>query len=239
MTRAVFISAQRKNVAAGSITARVPVSQTDSFIEEVTEEVRRDRLFAQVKKWGWLAGLAVVLLVGGAAFNEYRKGQNASAAQAFGDELMAGIQADDDGAALAQVSTDGAMQAVIAANLTATVALANGDTDRATRELEDAAALTEAPAIYRDLSAFKLALAMSDETTADERMSAFDALSAPGGPFRLLAQEQKALIMIETGKVDEAVALLNVLLEDSELTAGLQRRATELIVAVGGELAES
>lgn len=215
------------------------MSQTDSFIEEVTEEVRRDKLFATLKKWGWVAALAVIVLVGGAAFNEYRKAQNASAAQSFGDELMAGILAEDDGSVLAQISTDGPTQAVVAANLTAAAALESGERERALRELEDAKGLIEAPAIYRDLSAFKFALALPRDTSTDERMAAFDALTAPGGPFRLLAQEQKALIMIETGNVDEAVTVLNAILQDSELTAGLQRRASELIVAVGGELAES
>ena len=56
------------------------VSDTDSFIEEVSEEVRRDRLFKIFKKYAWVAVLIVVLLVGGAAFNEYNKlsNQNAS-----------------------------------------------------------------------------------------------------------------------------------------------------------------
>jgi len=215
------------------------VSQTDSFIEEVTEEVRRDKLFATLRKWGWVAGLAVVLLVGGAAYNEYRKSQNASKAQAFGDELIAGIVADDDGSELAQVETDGPIQAAIAANLTAAAALDKGENERALRELEDAKGLIEAPAIYRDLSAFKFAMALPKETSSDERSAAFEPLTAPGGPFRLLAQEQMALIMIETGKTDEAIELLNGILQSNELTPGLQRRASELIVALGGELAES
>jgi hypothetical protein len=216
----------------GTISARAFVSQTESFIEEVTEEVRRDRLFATLKKWGWVAALAVVVLVGGAAFNEYRKAESAAAAQEFGDQLMAGILAEDGGSVLAQVDTDGPTQAVVAANLAAASALNNGDRERALRELEDAKVLIEAPAIYRDLSAFKYALALPRDTNIDERMSAFEALTAPGGPFRLLAQEQTALIMIEKGDV-------NGILQDSELTAGLQRRASELIVALGGELAES
>jgi hypothetical protein len=215
------------------------VSQTDSFIEEVTEEVRRDKLYATLKKWGWVAGLAVVVLVGGAAFNEYRKSSNAAAAQAFGDQLLSGILADDDGSVLAQIPTDGPIQSAIAANLTAAAALDKGERERALRELEDAKGLTEVPAIYRDLSSFKYAMALPRDTDAAERIAAFEPLTAPGGPFRLLAQEQTALIMIETGKTDDAVALLNSILQSNELTPGLQRRASELIVALGGELAES
>lgn len=214
------------------------MSQTDSFIEEVTEEVRRDRLFALLKKWGWVAGLAVLLLVGGAAYNEWRKARDAAAAQAFGDELLAGAMADDGGALLGRVETSNATQAVVAANLTAGAAALNDDAGRAARELEDASALVEAPAIYRDMSAFKYALALPEETSSNERMAAFEALSIPGNPFRLLAQEQMALIFIERGQSVEAIDLLQGILDDSELTAGLQRRASELIVSLGGVLEE-
>jgi len=63
------------------------VSNTDSFIDEVTEEVRRDRLFALMRRYGWIAVLAILLLVGGAAWNEWRKAREASLAQAAGDAL--------------------------------------------------------------------------------------------------------------------------------------------------------
>jgi hypothetical protein len=33
------------------------MANTDSFIDEVNEEVRRDRLFAFFRKWAWLAVL--------------------------------------------------------------------------------------------------------------------------------------------------------------------------------------
>jgi len=49
------------------------MSDTDSFIDEVNEEVRRDRFYFMLKRYGWIAVLAVILLVGGAAWNEYQK----------------------------------------------------------------------------------------------------------------------------------------------------------------------
>jgi len=30
------------------------MSQSDSFIDEVTEELRRDQLFRALKRWGWI-----------------------------------------------------------------------------------------------------------------------------------------------------------------------------------------
>lgn len=48
------------------------MSNPDSFIDEVTDEVRRDRLFATFRKYGWIGGLLVALIVGGAAYNEWQ-----------------------------------------------------------------------------------------------------------------------------------------------------------------------
>ena len=41
------------------------MSNSDGFIEEVTEELRRDQMLAKLKKYGWIAVLAVLLIVGG------------------------------------------------------------------------------------------------------------------------------------------------------------------------------
>ena len=71
------------------------MSDTDSFIEEVTEEVRRDRLFVMLKRYGWIGGLAVVLIVGGAAFSEYNKAKDLAAAQTLGDEMIAALSSDE------------------------------------------------------------------------------------------------------------------------------------------------
>ena len=44
------------------IIMRLFVSDTDSFIEEVSEEVRRDRLYKVLRKYAWVGILAVVTL---------------------------------------------------------------------------------------------------------------------------------------------------------------------------------
>ena len=54
------------------------MSQNESFIDEVSEELRRDRLFALFRRWAWLGILIVVVAVGGAAWNEWRKARAAA-----------------------------------------------------------------------------------------------------------------------------------------------------------------
>ena len=67
----------------------------------------------------------------------------------------------------------------------------------------------------------------------DERRTAFEALSKPGNPFRLLAEEQMVLIEIELGNTDKAIKKISQILLDAELTAGLRNRATQMMIALG------
>jgi hypothetical protein len=50
----------------------------------------------------------------------------------------------------------------------------------------------------------------------------------------LLASEQMALLDIEEGKPEAAIARLKVIAEDAGVTADLKERATQVIVALGG-----
>lgn len=212
------------------------MSNTDSFIEEVSEEVQRDKLFALMKRWGWVAGLAVVLIVGGAAYNEWRKASERQSAQAFGDQLLASIDGDYSGAKLGGVEAGTPAQIGVAGHLAAAAALTEGDTAAGLAELQDVQGNAGVDAIYRELAAFKAALALPPETANADKIAAFDAIS---GPFRPLAQEQKAMAMIVAGDTDDAVALLRGLIEAANATPGLQRRASEMIVALGADISDT
>ncbi len=211
------------------------MSNTDSFIEEVTEEVQRDKLFAILKKWGWVAGLAVVLVVGGAAYNEWRKAQERDMAQAFGDQLLAGLDKDDGGAALAEIELGDPAQAAVAGHLAAAVALGSGDTEKGLAQLEALKNNGEVSAVYRDLAAFKAALALPVDMPSEEKIAAFEAVT---GTFRLLAQEQIAHVLASDGDVDGAVEILRTLVQAAGVPPGVQRRSAELIVALGRDVVE-
>ena len=71
------------------------MSNTDSFIDEVTEEVRRDRLFGYFRRYSWIPAVVIVALVGGTAYNEWSKAQVAQVAQARGDALLDALELED------------------------------------------------------------------------------------------------------------------------------------------------
>ncbi|WP_299692950.1 tetratricopeptide repeat protein [uncultured Tateyamaria sp.] len=215
------------------------MSNTDSFIDEVTEEVRRDRLFGYLRRYGWIAVLFILVIVGGAAFNEYRKAQEEAKAQALGDAMLAALSNDDPSAratALAEVSAETPESMAVLALLQAGAFADAGDTDAAIAALGRVETAADAPLIYRQIATFRSLLLQTGTLDAEARRAGFEALAVPGVSFRLLAEEQLALIDIETGNVDAALARLRPMLDDAEASAGLQRRALQAIVALGGTL---
>jgi hypothetical protein len=212
---------------------RPKVSDSDSFINEVTEEVRREKLFGYLRRYGWIAIAAVLLLVGGAAWTEYRKSQEQAAAEATGDALMTALEEPDPAtraAAMAQVEGEGAAAAVTSLLRAATQQEA-GDNAASAQTLSELAANSDVPEMYRDVAALKAAMLPSDDAGA--RRANLEALSQPGQPFRLLALEQVAYMTLADGDADGAIAIMRQIEEDAGVTRGLRERVQTLMVALG------
>jgi len=215
------------------------MSNNDSFIDEVTEELQRDRLYAQFRKYGWIAVLLVVLIVGGASFNEYRKSQAASKAQAAGDVLVDSLEAEDPAVreiGLEEVASSGADGALLAQFLLAAEQTTNDKRDAALATYAAIANDPEAAQIYKDLAELKSVQLEGNRLTADARRARLEAIAAPGAAFRLLAEEELGYIEVASGQTDAAITRFQAILQDAEVTQGLRRRLTQAIVALGGSL---
>lgn len=213
------------------------MSDTDSFIEEVTEEVRRDRLFAWMKRYGWIVICAVLVIVGGAAFNEYRKAQITAQTQAFGDAILSALDNDDPEArvaALTTVSASGAGAQSLLGLLQSKEQIEAGNLEAAKQVLQSVSDDSEAPIIYRQVASFKLLSLQADDLDLSDRQAGYEALMGGNPNLQILAEEQLALILIEQGNTQEAIAALTRIVQNEQATAGLRRRATQLIVALGG-----
>lgn len=218
------------------------VSQNESFIEEVTEEVRRDRLFGLMRRYGWIAIVVVLALVGGAAWNEWRKARDAAQAEALGNAMIAALEANDSAARVTALqtiepATYGAR--ITTGFMTASEMVAAGNNADAASLLNQIAADGQADPIYRQMAGFKALLLQSDRLSAEDRRLGFEGLAQTSGMLRLQAEEQLALIEIETGQTDAAIARLQALQSDAEVTAGLRQRASQLIVALNGTSGET
>lgn len=216
------------------------MAQTDSFIDEVTEEVRRDRLYRLLRRYGWVGVLAVLLIVGSSAWFEWQKARNRAAAAAFGDSLLAAMALEDPAgraAALGAVVAQGDAGALTRL-LQAEAALAN-TTDDAARAaglatLAAIAADTTVSPLWRDLAQLhRLAAGGGDgagDLSTDARAAALAELARPGRPFRPLALEQIALDRLAAGDRAGALADFTALAIDSAAPSGLRGRAQQMML---------
>jgi hypothetical protein len=212
------------------------LSNPDSFIEEVTEEVRRDRLFAIFRKYGWIGVVAILAIVGGAAYSEWTKARDAARAQAFGDAL---IDALDQGTpeerreALATVPSDAAQTALLQLILASDP---NEDKAATLAALEKVANDATLPVSYRDLAVLRRVLVAGADLPLADRRSALQAIAIAGRPYRVLAEEQLGYLLLEESKKDEAIAAFSALMQDQEASGALRSRLGQMITALGGTL---
>lgn len=215
------------------------MSNPDSFIDEVTEEVRRDRLFRLFRKYGWIGVVIILALVGGTAWTEWSKSRDAARAQAFGDAM---IDALDQGTpeerreALAAVPSDAEQTAVLQL-----IAASDPAEDKASTlaALDKVANETTLAPVYRDLATLRRVLVAGVDMPAADRRSALEDIATPGRPYRVLAEEQLAYLLIEEGKADDAITALTALMQDQDASASLRARLGQVVTALGGTVPET
>jgi len=213
------------------------MSNSDGFIEEVTEEVRKDRFYYLLRRYGWVGALVVVLIVGGAAWSEYSKAQARAAAEGLGDEILAALgqsETVDRQTDLEAIEPASAGAQAVVAMLTAAEAQQAGDMEAAVAALDTVSVNGDVPEIYRQIAAFKALVLQTEGMDEDSRRQQLEALAEPGAPLSLLAQEQLALLDIESGEPDAAIARLQSIIENASVSTDLQQRALQVIVALGG-----
>ena len=193
------------------------MSDTDSFIEEVTEEVRRDRLYKFLRKYAWVGILAVVTIVGGTAYLEFQKAQaRTEAAEELRKVEVSNLEA----------------RAIVAMLLAAEeISLENYEAASASLNaiFEDSSILR----VYRDMAKFKFLLISLGNIEDNLILAGFKEMAVPGNPFRLLAEEQIALLTLKTQDIDTAVDKLKSILEDAELTDTMRQRVSQLLMSLG------
>ena len=204
-------------------------NQNDSFIDEVTDELRRDRLYGVMRRYGWIVVLLIVVAVGYTAWREYAVARDRAAAQEWGDAVLA-AEAEGDAAAILGVDAQGSAERQALAGL---LAAGTGDDAAARAEALREVARTQPQGVLGELAQLKLVMLEGAQMDAAERDDILTRLSRAGAPFELLALEQKAVALIGAGRSEDAITLIRQIQDKSGLTEALRRRLSEMMIALG------
>ena len=207
------------------------MSETDSFIAEVTEDVRRDRLFGLFRRFGWIPAALIVIIVSGTAFNEWSKSKADKLAQVRGDALLAAMDTVDEVArasALNEIASQGSE------NIVAQMLAAGGKDENSINFLNAVIINTDQPEYIRDLAKLKLTM-IPGAQTKEQKLKTLDILSQPGGIYRNAAVEILVAFELELGNPNKAIEFLKSHIQDAEASRAQVQRMAELLVALGSE----
>ena len=204
------------------------MSLNESFIQEVSDEVRRDRLYTLFRKYGWIGVFLILLLVGGAGVNEWRKSKERLAAEQNGDELRSVLQSFSDSEDVENYLTylnkglPGKSLAVL--NPAFLMSSVVNSSERLVH-LETVANNKDLPIVLRDLAL--LYTFYISELDFDRKMDMLNSLSGPDRPYRLLAIEAKIDLLLSKELFIEALAEVK-LLEPDLPSSGMRTRIINL-----------
>ena len=207
------------------------MSENESFINEVTEQVRRDKLYLVLKKYGWIGIVLIVSLVISSIVFEIRSNTEITAAQKRGDFLAEVLNPDrsDRFSNYSEIESILDQGSLVSSLLQAWLAEENSDQETAQKVYN--VILTErGPNNFRDFANFKLLLLKKENMAESEQL--LNDLISPGNPFRLLALEQKVLIEIKRSQWNEAQNTLDILTNDMEASEGIKSRAIQIQNAI-------
>ena len=208
------------------------MSETDSFIQEVTEEVRQDQMLRYWKKYGpFVIGGVVLIIVAAAGWN-WMMAQEQAAAEARGAAFLSADPADPAQMEALVSEVEGPGRLI--AELSAADALAiGGNVDDAVARYTAIAGREAIDPVYRDLAILQqVRIAASSDPSVSA--APLDALIEQDGPYRLLALELRGALRIASGDMAAGHADLNAVIRDPEATGNLRQRAGALLTSTGG-----
>lgn len=216
----------------------------DSFIREVNEELRQDKLKAVWTRYGLLiAGVVAAILVGTAAWvgwtswNEQRANRSGDAFSQALDLAEAGRN-DEALEALRALEADGyGSYPVLARMRQATVMSDAGDFDGAVAAFDSVAADTSIPQAIRDMARLRAALVLVDHGTAAQVAERTQPLIDDANAMRHSAREAMGLAAWKEGDTATAAQMFERITADGQAPANLRQRAELMLELLRGSAA--
>ena len=220
--------------------ATTPDDNSEAFLREVDENLRRDRAQAMARRFGPLVIGGILLLLAAIGGWMYWQDRHAKATAIDSETLssaMNDIAARKDAAAapkldqLARSSSDGI---AIEAKLTqAALAITAGKTASAIAIYRAIADDRSAAQPFRDIANLRLTTMEFDSIKPEEVISRLEPLAKPGGPWFGSAGELTGMAMIKMGRKAEAGHLFASIAADKNVPESIRGRAVPLAGTLG------
>jgi hypothetical protein len=220
-------------------------NETDSFVNEVDESLRQDRMLTLAKKYGpWLIGAFVVFLAGVAIFigwRDYRQDQG----RAQGDEYAAAQQLAADGnlegakTEFERMTGEGPEVYRVMSRLErAAILQTEGDLEAALAEFDRAAEDANDP-IMRDTARLRAAYIVAETQDFEALQTRLQPLIESESRLSYLARELLGIEAWEAGHLDLARDTLQNLTLAFDAPEAVQQRAQIALSVIGPAPADS
>lgn len=220
--------------------AEQPPDITETFVREVDENLRRDRLQNFLKKNGsWLIAGVILFLAASGGFIWWQQHQMQRSGEQV--EKLAEIYKDVGGGNMAQapqrldeLATSGS-KAVRASALfaRAAVALQQGDNKLAISTYKSIGDDTGLPEPYRNAALIRQTALEFDQLKPEDVIGRLEPLAKPGEPWFGTAGEMTALAMIKQGRKPEAGQLFAAIAKDGTVPQTIRARAVQVAGTLG------
>jgi hypothetical protein len=224
----------------------VPTDSGETFLREVDENLRRDRVQDIARKYGaWIiAAVALVLAaIGGWIYWQDRQAK----AAAEDSEVLAQIYTDIGSGKLATVpqrldalagETSGALRAS-AMLARAAVAIEQNDRTLAAARFNAIAADDDLPQPYRDLGIIRGTAMEFDSIRPDQVIARLQPLTKPGDPWFGSAGELTGMALVKQGKRLEAGRLFAAVAADQQVPESIRARSVQIAGTLGVDASAS
>ena len=203
--------------------------ESESFIKEVSEEVKRDKLFKALNKFKWPLFASIILLVGTVGGYEYYKYYKKKTAQENGEFLFSAIENLNNSGETVSSEIENKFIAILIKLHEAKYFEEKGNIKGAKTAYNYLIDKHGGNKFFSDYSKFRLYLLDPAESLRDtKKIKVLDQLSAPDSPMKLLALEQKLYLHVEANDLENIKLLLNLILSDQAITPEQVSRIKEV-----------